>query len=154
VKITFLHPGRFKSAEYEALFENYLKLASRFATTSAHELVLQKNIKEQAAQDDALLRWLDRHGSRVHLTILDERGKSFDSRGFATRLEKMRDGSFTECVFAAGGAHGYGESVRSRAQLLWSLSSMTFPHELACVIAAEQIFRGLSILHNHPYHND
>jgi 23S rRNA (pseudouridine1915-N3)-methyltransferase len=86
--------------------------------------------------------------------VLDERGKSFKSREFSDRIEKIKNGSYTEWIIAVGGAHGYGESVTSRAQLLWSLSTLTFAHELALVVATEQVYRGLTILAGHPYHND
>lgn len=157
LKITLVTIGRFKSVECLRLTEHYLKLAGKFAAVELVELPLPKSTPQTGAdaQDQALLKWLEKRGSRVQLTLLDERGKTFTSREFAARVvEKIKDGSFTEWVVAVGGAHGYGDSVKARAQLLWSLSPLTFAHELALTVAAEQLFRALSILNNHPYHNE
>jgi 23S rRNA (pseudouridine1915-N3)-methyltransferase len=148
VNIVFAHVGRFKSEECERLVENYLKLAGKFAH------IEKVSLSEREGQDRALSKWLEKRGSRTYLTILDERGKSFTSRELAARVEKIRDGSHSEWVIAVGGAHGYGSELQSRAQLLWSLSPLTFPHDLAAAVAAEQIFRSLAILNKHPYHND
>ncbi|MBI3542220.1 MAG: 23S rRNA (pseudouridine(1915)-N(3))-methyltransferase RlmH [Deltaproteobacteria bacterium] len=154
MKITLATIGRFKSAECERLVANYLKLAGRFATFEHAELAAPKGVPESESQDAALERFLEKRGSRVFLTLLDERGKPFESRDFAARVEKIKDGSFTEWVIAVGGAHGYGPELKARAQLQWSLSPLTFPHELAAAVAAEQVYRALTILAGHPYHNN
>lgn len=146
VKISFLVVGKFKSSECEELVEHYLKLASKFAAIEVVEL--------DEDQDSALAKWIAKRGSRAFLTLLDERGKTFTSREFAARVEKIRDGSHSEWVIAVGGAHGYNDELKAKAQLLWSLSPLTYPHELASAVAAEQVFRALSILSRHPYHND
>jgi 23S rRNA (pseudouridine1915-N3)-methyltransferase len=54
-------------------------------------------------------------------------------------------------TFVIGGYEGLADSVKSRADLQWSLSSLTLTHELTRVILLEQIYRALSITHNHPY---
>lgn len=154
MKICLLTVGRFKSSECENLTHHYAKLASKFAATEIIELSLARGLPEQQAQDQAMLRFLEKRGVRSFLTLLDERGKTFTSREFAARVEKIKDGSFTEWLIAVGGAHGYGEAVQAKAQLLWSLSPLTFAHEIATIVAAEQVFRALAILNKHPYHND
>lgn len=157
MKITFLTIGKFKSTECEALARGYLKLAGRFAEVEAVELRLPKGRAGHEApgsNDEALDAWLAKRGSRVFLTILDEKGRQFASRDFAARVKKVRDGSHSEWIVAVGGAHGYGPALQARAQLLWSLSPLTLAHDLAAAVAAEQIFRALAILHKHPYHND
>jgi 23S rRNA (pseudouridine1915-N3)-methyltransferase len=53
-----------------------------------------------------------------------------------------------------GGAEGLAESVKKSADLTWSLSPLTLPHGLARVVLAEQLYRAVSILHNHPYHRE
>lgn len=151
LKITFVTIGRFKSDECRTLVDHYLKLATKFAAVELVELTAARSSVEQ---DQILLKWLEKRGSRTCLTLLDERGKAFSSRDFAARVEKIKDGSYSEWIIAVGGAHGYGEPVKSKAQLLWSLSPLTFAHELALVVSAEQVFRALTILGNHPYHND
>ncbi|MBI3556478.1 MAG: 23S rRNA (pseudouridine(1915)-N(3))-methyltransferase RlmH [Deltaproteobacteria bacterium] len=156
MKICLATIGQFKSQEYERLAANYVKLAGKFAGVEAEllHLPVPKGVPEHETQNEALTRLLEKRGARAFLTLLDERGKSFTSREFAKRVEKIKDGSHSEWIIAVGGAHGYDDTLKTRAQLLWSLSPLTFPHELAAAVAAEQVFRALSILSNHPYHND
>ncbi len=84
---------------------------------------------------------------------LDERGKSMTSVAFANQLGKWRDGGRQRVAFVVGGAYGLSEPVRERADLLLSLSPMTFPHQLVRVLFAEQLYRSLSILKGSPYHH-
>ena len=87
------------------------------------------------------------------LLALDERGKAVSTQGLSVMLsEWMRDGSHP--VFAIGGADGHAEAVRSRADKLVSLSTLTLPHGFARVLLAEQLYRAWSILARHPYHRE
>lgn len=149
MRITLVTLGKFKSAECEALFARYLKLAGQFA--DVRHAALSTSAKKDG--DAALAAFLSKAGPRAFVTLLDERGKRFTSRRFAAEVGRIRDASY-EWVVAVGGDRGYGEEPRKRAKLLWSLSELTLAHELAAAVAAEQIFRALSILENHPYHRD
>ena len=82
---------------------------------------------------------------------LDERGTAFSSPEFAAWLkERMRAGR--DLVFLIGGADGFASAVLERCELRCSLSRLTFPHALARVLIAEQLYRAHSLLANHPYH--
>lgn len=85
------------------------------------------------------------------LVVLDERGQDFTSAAFADRLRRWRDDGQAIC-FAIGGANGIAPALKSRADLLLRLSSMTLPHALARVVLAEQLYRAWSLLAAHPYH--
>jgi 23S rRNA (pseudouridine1915-N3)-methyltransferase len=82
---------------------------------------------------------------------LDERGTAFDTPSLARRIARWRE-SGRDVAFLVGGADGLAEEVKRRAELLWSLSPLTLPHGLARVVLAEQLYRAVSLLHNHPYH--
>jgi len=82
--------------------------------------------------------------------LLDPTGKTFDSFKFADFVSKAED-SARDLVFVTGGADGYPAGWREKADLLVSLSTMTFPHEFARVMIAEQIYRAFTILRGHPY---
>ena len=87
------------------------------------------------------------------LLALDERGKSFTTQALALMLsEWMRDGSHP--AFAIGGADGLDDAVKSRADKLFSLSSLTLPHAMVRVLLAEQVYRAWTILARHPYHRE
>ena len=86
--------------------------------------------------------------------LLDEAGKSMDSRGFATYLDNWRQRSPKRLIFILGGAYGFSQDIRDRAAGLLSLSPMTFNHQLARIVFLEQLYRGMTILNGHPYHHD
>lgn len=87
-----------------------------------------------------------------YLVACDERGKQFSSRDFAALLEKRRDSAVRRLVVFVGDATGLTPEVKARANLLWSFSPQTFPHELALVVASEQLYRAATILKGEKYH--
>jgi 23S rRNA (pseudouridine1915-N3)-methyltransferase len=88
------------------------------------------------------------------LILLDEKGETLSSLAFARKLEGWRDGGAREAQFRIGGADGFDDAERSRADLLLSFGRATWPHLLARAMLAEQLFRAVSILANHPYHRE
>ncbi len=88
------------------------------------------------------------------LVLFDEGGKlAKSSEEFSSALSRVLESGKSRVVFCIGGPYGFDESVRSRAQMKWSLSPLTMNHWIAGVTAMEQIYRGLTILKNIPYHN-
>lgn len=106
---------------------------------------------QQRAEGERILQTI-KQGER--LVVLDERGKHLDSRKFAEQLGRWRDGGVKQVAFVIGGAYGLTDAVRERADLLLSLSAMTFPHQLVRVLFAEQLYRAVSILQGSPYHHE
>ena len=89
-----------------------------------------------------------------YLILLDEKGTSFSSREFAAKIEKLMVGSTSNVVFLIGGAYGFDDTLRQRANAIYTLSKMTFSHQIARVVFLEQLYRGFTIINNEPYHND
>ena len=87
-----------------------------------------------------------------HRVVLDERGRQFSSRGLSEEVAKIEMNARKTCALIIGGASGHTQGVRNSADLLWSLSSLTLQHEMALVLALEQIYRAHTILKNIPYH--
>ncbi len=85
------------------------------------------------------------------IVALDERGEQWNSEAFAHQLEKWFGRRGGIC-FVIGDAQGLPAPVRAQADVVWSLSPLTFPHALVRVLVAEQIYRAASILAGHPYH--
>ncbi|MED5362558.1 MAG: 23S rRNA (pseudouridine(1915)-N(3))-methyltransferase RlmH, partial [Bacteroidota bacterium] len=83
----------------------------------------------------------------------DEKGKQMDSKTFSQFISKQTMLKSGTLVFCLGGAYGFSESLRKRAKRMVSLSPMTFPHQLARVIALEQLYRAYTIINHHPYHH-
>lgn len=87
------------------------------------------------------------------LILLDERGRSLSSEGFATYLDKKLQQSQRRLIFLIGGAYGFSDALYERAQDQLSLSSMTFSHQMVRLFFMEQLYRAMTILRNEPYHN-
>lgn len=112
------------------------------ATLSQTELKKQegKIISELLEKDDWLI-------------LLDERGKQFSSEELAVFLQKKANESIKKLVFLIGGAYGVDDAVFKRANFIWSLSKLVFPHMLVRLILSEQLYRACTILRNEKYHH-
>ncbi|MEF8700985.1 MAG: 23S rRNA (pseudouridine(1915)-N(3))-methyltransferase RlmH [Candidatus Accumulibacter sp. UW26] len=87
------------------------------------------------------------------MVVLDERGDDLPTRALAERLQGwMRKGGDT--AFVIGGADGIDEALKLQASESIRLSSLTLPHALARLILCEQLYRAVSIVHQHPYHRE
>ncbi len=86
------------------------------------------------------------------LVALSERGKSFDSLGFSGWIEQMGLKGRSDITFVIGSAAGLDSSVVERADMLLSLSPMTFPHQMARLMLVEQIYRAFTLIKGGPYH--
>jgi len=103
-----------------------------------------------AAESVRILALLEPRSFNV---ALDEHGRQFTSTKLADWLaQRRRVGEALN--FIIGGPDGLGETVLARADLRWSLASLTFPHALARVLVAEQLYRAASLLAGHPYHRE
>lgn len=102
------------------------------------------------AEGDLLLA---RIPAGAFVVALDERGRSLSSEGLAGLLEQHMVAGTMEWVMVIGGAHGLGEKVRRRANLVLSLSAMTLPHQFVRLLLLEQLYRGCTIIRNEPYHH-
>jgi 23S rRNA (pseudouridine1915-N3)-methyltransferase len=86
--------------------------------------------------------------------LLDERGRQFSSRAFAGELQTLQNRAVSRCSLLVGASDGWDDAIRGRADLLWSLGPQTLQHELALLVALEQLYRAATILAGTPYHRD
>jgi 23S rRNA (pseudouridine1915-N3)-methyltransferase len=86
--------------------------------------------------------------------LLDEKGEQMGSIAFAQKLGSWRDAGKREVRFMIGGADGFEDSDRAKADLLIAFGKATWPHLLARTMLAEQLWRATSIIANHPYHRE
>jgi 23S rRNA (pseudouridine1915-N3)-methyltransferase len=140
MKLVFLMLGKTRGAEARATLEDYTK---RIARSCQVEILEVRN-------EDAALKRLDSDRS-AHPFLLDAGGKSMDSSQFAKWLGGQRDAGTREVIFVCGDADGFPGSLRKRVPQKLSLSPMTFSHELARVMLAEQVYRAFAILSGSPY---
>lgn len=101
-------------------------------------------------EGETILQWLKQDD---YLVALDEHGKQLSSEGLSEFLQERASASTKNLVFLIGGAFGLDAAVLKRAQLKWSLSQLTFPHQLVRLILAEQVYRACSIIKNEKYHH-
>ena len=104
--------------------------------------------------DDHVMQRESRHllaavDKGVHVVALDRRGRQFASERLAALLERWTTPS---AAFLLGGPLGHHDSLLDQAEEVWSLGPLTLPHELARVIAIEQIYRAMTLIRGVPYH--
>jgi 23S rRNA (pseudouridine1915-N3)-methyltransferase len=154
MKFRVVAVGHRMPAWVDAGFAEY---AGRMPREARIELVALK----PAPRGAVLQRALDAESKRILAALpagcirvaLDERGAHLRTLDLVRRIAQWRQ-SGRDVAFIVGGADGLPENVKKSADLAWSLSPLTLPHGLARVMLAEQLYRAVSILHNHPYHRE
>ena len=139
MKVFLYYIGKPRDPHANSMAEDFVTRASRYAPTRMGEIRPEKTGDE----------WWSKH-SAAQKILLDPGGRQMDSEAFS-RLFAQAEMSGRDLVFLVGGADGLPARWRERADLLLSLSPMTFPHELARAMLAEQIYRAFAILRGHPY---
>ena len=132
--------GKTRRAELRAVLDEYVKRVGRYALTEVVEV----------RDESAMLKKLDAERAAT-VVLLDAAGKTLNSEEFAKWLGELRDRGAQELVFICGDADGFPDTVRERARQKLSLGAMTFSHELARVMLAEQLYRAFAILSGSPY---
>lgn len=157
LRLTLLGIGRLKLGLERDLAARYLDRASA-AGRSLGLAVDARELEESRArraedrrrdEADALRAIL--HAS-TEVVALDETGRALDSPGFAALIGAARDGGRGTLAVVIGGADGLDPEFRRRADHVVGFGAMTWPHQLVRVMAAEQIYRAVTIIAGHPYH--
>lgn len=142
--IKFIFVGKLKDKAIQARCDEFAKWISPYAKTEVRELTDSTVPKE----GQAIIRELDKERN-AHVIVLSEEGREFTSVEFSERLTHID----RKIIFVIGGPYGLDPAVKARADLLWSLSRLTFTHELARLLLMEQVFRAISIANGGHYHN-
>ena len=150
MRVVIVAVGRLRAGPERDLIDGYAKrLAWPLEIVEVRE---KKPLSgdERSAREASLL--LDAVPEGAVVVALDEGGGALTSERFARRMEHWRDEGQACVAFMIGGADGHGPAVTARADLMLSLGSMTWPHQLVRVLLVEQLYRAGSILSGHPYH--
>jgi 23S rRNA (pseudouridine1915-N3)-methyltransferase len=137
LRIYLYYIGKARDQNANSMADEYIKRSTRYARVEMREI--------QPTRFDP---WT-KHPSATKI-LLDPAGKTQDSALFSKLVAKAEQES-RDLVFVIGGAEGLPSNWRARGDLLLSLSPLTFPHELARVILAEQLYRAFTTLRGHPY---
>lgn len=156
MKITLLLVGKTSFPyinEGISLYEKRLKFYVNYNKIEIPELknassLTQEQIKEK--EGELILKNVK---PNEELILLDERGKIFSSEGWAEHIQKKITYTGKDIVFVVGGAYGFSQTVYGRASELFSLSKMTFSHQIIRVIFLEQLYRAFTIIKGEPYHH-
>lgn len=136
--------GKIKGSEAE--------LAHEYMKRIQPPLVMRElPARTQKSEGEALLKALPPH---AFVVLMDETGKDLSSRELAAHIAQWQDRGVNDLVFLIGGADGFTDEVRARADFTLGLGRKTWPHMLARVLLIEQIYRAQQINAGHPYHRD
>lgn len=155
MSITLLCVGKLKEKHYLAACEEYIKRLRPSAALAVVELA-ERPVQTPQEIAGALTAEGEAIGRAVpkgaYLVALSPEGRRMTSEAFAAKLNSLASGGDSRLCFLIGGSNGLCESVKQRADLLLSMSEMTFPHHLARVMLLEQLYRAFSILNHTKYH--
>ena len=153
MRLHFVWIGKTKERHCAALVADYLKRLTRFTPCDVSEL------KEPSGFGDER-RAVTWEGEKIltavarddYVVLLDEQGRQFSSPVLAEFVGARQQASVKRLAFIIGGFAGVSAEVKQQANLLWSLSPLTLPHDLARVVLTEQLYRAYTLLAGLPYH--
>lgn len=155
MKIQFWSIGKVHEPFIEAGVNDFTKRISNYFPVSWKIIPTPKGLsshpgEQKRKEAEAVLKMIT---AQDYLILLDERGKMLGSVQFSQLLQQRANESAKNLVFLIGGAFGVDMTVMRRADFSWSLSALTFPHQLVRLILAEQVYRACTILKNEKYHH-
>lgn len=158
MRFTLTCVGKMKAGAEKDLLDRYLDRArktgrglgiSDVRVVELAESRAQRPEDRKAEEAQALLGTV---AGSARIVALDENGKNLTSADFSLKLESWKDQGISDVMFAIGGADGHGQALIARADLKLALGAMTWPHQIARILLAEQIYRAMTIQSGHPYH--
>ena len=156
MKIYFWSIGKANEEYVKSGIEAFTKRISHYYPVEWKILPSVKNPVNLSVNDlkkgeaDIILNLLDQKDT---LILLDEKGKQLTSEKLAELIITNANQSVKNLIFLIGGAFGVDEKVFKRANIIWSLSQLVFPHQLVRLILAEQVYRACTIIRNEKYHH-
>ena len=157
MKIILLVVGKTDSGSWSNALDDYMGRLKHYIPFEIEVIPDIKNAKnmtesQQKEQEGLLiLKFLQAGDCCV---LLDERGKEFTSRLFASYIDKKMHVVPKRLVFVIGGPYGFSDDVYAKAAERISLSKMTFSHQMIRPIFVEQLYRAMTILRGEPYHHE
>ena len=156
MKISFWSVGKTHEHYIKEAVEEFTRRISKYFKADWTIIPVPKNAGMLSEMDlkkregETILAWLTKGD---YLVVLDGKGKQLSSEGLAGFIQARANESVKQLIFLIGGAYGIDEPVLERADHTWSLSQLTFPHQLVRLILAEQIYRACTIMRNEKYHH-
>lgn len=154
LKIIVLSVGRVRQAFIKDGEADYLKRLKAGFQVELQELGLEcpESMPAKEVQEREGTEVLKRFKDGDYIVVLDERGTALSSLAFSSLCSTRMNAGTKSMYFVVGGAYGFSEKVRQRANYILSLSALTFPHQLTRLILLEQIYRAYTISQGIRYH--
>ena len=152
MRITIRSIGRIKSGPERDLIDEYSKRFNRIRQGIGLQELTEIELASGGGQSGEGARLLSKLPARSRIIRLDEHGRACTSIAFARELAHRRDEGTANMVFLIGGASGYAPEVIRDVPDTIAFGTQTWPHRLARVMLAEQLYRAASILAGTPYH--
>jgi len=156
MKLHFWSIGKNNDHYIKEGVEDFTRRISKYFPVEWNIIPVPKNAAMMSEMDlkkkegEMILEWLNNDD---YLVALDEHGKQLSSVALADFIQKRSNQSVRKLVFLVGGAFGLDNAVLERANYKWSLSQLTFPHQMVRLILAEQVYRACTIIKNEKYHH-
>lgn len=150
MRIRFIWPGKTKDERLRSLIAEYLKRLQRFVRCDVIE-TRDVSSSDRAGVEKESRRLLEAIPQRSFAILLDVNGREWSSTELAGELQRWENDSVKELAIVIGGQDGVNAEVMDRAQKRWRLSRLTLTHEMARVIAIEQLYRAYTINRGLPY---
>ena len=157
MKINLLCIGKTDDKEIKNLINYYLTRLPRhwnFEITEIPDVKNARNLTPDLLKKEEGKLFLNLIENSDTIVLLDEKGKQFTSREFASKIDNWMSSSVKKVSIIIGGAYGFSDEMYERANEKMSLSKMTFTHQMIRLFFVEQIYRADQILQGKPYHND
>ncbi len=153
MKLKILWPGRTRNRDIKNLQDDYIKKIGHMNRCELIETKEARGIDERHENKimDREAQGLEKHFGNDYIICLSDKGKEMSSKEFAQFLEKLASHSSRAATFVVGGFLGLDKRIIQKADFLFSLSKMTFSHELNRLILLEQIYRSLTIMKGQRY---
>jgi 23S rRNA (pseudouridine1915-N3)-methyltransferase len=158
LKLLLAAVGRLKAGPERELFDRYAARAAALAPRVGLSGLNFREFDESRARTAEARRaeegraLLDAAGRDAFVCALDERGAAKSSAAWAEEIARARDAGQPAYAIVIGGPDGLDPEIRRAARSVVAFGALTWPHQLARVMAAEQIYRCFTILAGHPYH--
>lgn len=149
MKIIIIALGRKNDSGVEANIKEFTRRVNRHFLV---EWFFPTERKELGVEEDSL-KALTKIEDSDYVVLLDDKGKELSSEELALFMDKRANEGGKRLVFVIGGAYGASGKLKARADFVWSLSKLTFPHQIARLIVSEQIYRSISIMRGEKYHH-
>ncbi len=148
MRFRFIWVGKTRDKNYRALQDLYLQRLLHFVK---YEIVEIRDSAPHETKETEGKRILEKLNQSSFVCLLDVAGKAISSHELARDIEKWQNAAMKDIAFIIGGADGVSAEVAARADIMLSLSFLTFTHEMARVVMLEQIYRAYTIIKGFPY---